>query len=222
MLIAKNKSLADYNYNREPTYSELKKVLKDTHKQSVEKKQNLIEKQVKLNKLKPKMTPDTLRGLLQIAAQESEEQSEEIAKQYLSGEKTYEEFINEFIKKRTEYHVRRIKYEKLIDSIQNGTSNQINLGNNSGSSISINRPSTSLSNQSNSIINPPLPSNHMFGSNPSYPAAPFAYQPFNTSVQPIRSAPLPPNMMELPPYPLNQYIPQQPTFPFNMNQPNHR
>lgn len=233
MLIGKNKSLADYNYKREPTYNDLRRVLEDAHKQAVEQKQTLIEKQTKLNKLKPKMTPDTLRGLLQVAAQESEEQSEETAKQYLSSEKTYEEFIKEFIKKRTEYHVRRIKYEKLIDSIQNPNSNQNNFNSPNNPATSLNQSSSSsnsLYHQSN--FPPTIPTSNPQLPYPTVSNAPFAYQPFNTAVQPVRSAPLPPNMMELPPYQTpylppgpNAYTPQSannlPTFPFNMN-PNFR
>ena len=230
-LIAKNKSLADYNYQREPTYNELRKVLEDAHKQATELKQGLLEKQNKLDRLKPKLTPDTLRGLLQVAAQESEEQSEEIAKQYLASEKPFAEFIKEYIKKRTEYHVRRIKYEKLIDSIQHP-----NHSNQNSSSSMPNSAFSSLPNQSNQSSNhlPPSSSSHQ----PPYPPAsnaPFAYQPFNSSVQPIRAAPLPPNLpVELPPYPsyggpapISQYPPvpppnNMPSFPFNLNQPNYR
>lgn len=228
-LIAKNKSLADYNYQREPTYNELRKVLEDAHKQAVQLKQGLLEKQAKLDRLKPKLTPDTLRGLLQVAAQESEEKSEEIAKEYLASEKSFEEFIKEFIKKRTEYHVRRIKYEKLIDSIQHpNQSNQNSSGPMPSSAFN------SLPNQSNHHSNH-LPGASLPHHQPPYPPsnAPFAYQPFNSSVQPIRSAPLPPNLpVELPPYPygpppINQYPPAQqpnsmPSFPFNLNQPNYR
>lgn len=239
VLIEKNKSLADQNFGKEPRFTDLRKVLEEAHKESVELKQRLLEKQQKLNKLKPKMTPDTLRGLLQVAAQESEEQSEEIAKLYLSGEKTYEEFIKEFIKKRTEYHERRIKYEKLIDSIQN-PSRSTNFNSNMPTSSSSNFNqinSNNISSYSNSNIpsnlNPlPYPTN-LPSSN-----APFAYQPFNPAVQPIRSAPLPPlphmgNMppMDLPPYvasPFNQpagYTPHStsnlPSYPFNIN-PNYR
>lgn len=239
MLIAKNKSLADFNYKREPTYNDLRKVLEDVHKEAIEIKQNLIEKQTKLNKLKPKMTPDTLRGLLQVAAQDSEEKSEEIARNFLAKEKTYEEFINEFIKKRTEYHIRRIKYEKLIDSLQNPNNPQNSLNNNplihsSSSSTNLhhqtNYPPTSLSQSTNQL---PYPMNNI--SQPLFSnGAPFAYQPFNTAAQPIRSAPLPPHhMMELPPYqtpfPItgsNSYTPQstnnnQQSYPFNIN-PNFR
>jgi len=238
-LIAKNKSLADHNYNREPTYKELRKVLEDAHKQAVEQKQILIEKQSKLNKLKPKITPDTLRGLLQVAAQESEEQSEEIAKQFLSKEKTYEEFMKEFIKKRTEYHVRRLKYEKLIDSIQNPSLSANPNSFNSLNRISVNQRNTS----SNNLHQANFPPTSIPTSMSPYPAvsnAPFAYQPFNNqsfnAVQPIRAAPLPPHMMELPPYQTpypqtphlpNSYLPQSnnlPSYPFNMNpmNPNFR
>lgn len=240
VLIGKNKSLADHNYGREPTYNNLRKVLEEAHKESVELKQRLLEKQQKLNKLKPKMTPDTLRGLLQVAAQESEEQSEEIAKQFLSGEKTYEEFIKEFIKIRTEYHKRRIKQEKLIDSIQN-PSRSTNFTNNmpSSSSLHSNLPQSSNFNQINSNNLSSLP-NSIVSSNLNplpYPTnlpssnAPFAYQPFNQV--PIRSAPLPPHMsmppMELPPYaatPFNQptayphSTSNLPSYPFH--NPNYR
>lgn len=190
--------MAEINLEKQPRYTELREQLTAAHQEALELQKKIQEKQNKLSaNTKGVGQPDVLRGLLQVAAQEAEEKSEMLASQFTSGEKTYEQFLEEFVKLRTLSHARRIKYEKLIEHIQ-----QI------PASISTHNP-----------YPPPLTA-------PSHPySAPFAY-PYGGGTPahgPVRSAPLPPYMNSgpnaFPPYSIYSGQPAPPpsgpSYPFN-------
>lgn len=190
MLITKNKSLAEFNLEKQPSYNEAHKRLVKAHEQALELQQQTLDKQKKLSAGdRQTNAPDVLRGLLQVAAQEAEEESEALAKKFTNGECTYEQFLEQFVLIRSLSHARRIKYEKLIEHIQRNPPNR--------SSAAVSSSANSQDNRTAS--QPPYPD--LF----PYPYSTAASNPGHHPV--LRSAPLPPYMttgaQALPPYPVH-------------------
>lgn len=60
-------------------------------------------------------SPETALALLQAAAAESEEKSEEIARKLQEKEIQIEDFIDQFSVARKEMHIRKLKAEKMVE-----------------------------------------------------------------------------------------------------------
>jgi ESCRT-I complex subunit VPS37 len=118
MLIASNKSLAEYNLSREPAYRENRQMLMESHKQALELKDEVEKKRDKLNEVSRQTSLDTTLALIQTAAAEAEEESETFAEKFLSGDLPLESFLSDFIEKRKIAHLRRIKTEKLMEYVR--------------------------------------------------------------------------------------------------------
>lgn len=73
------------------------------------------------------ISPDTTLALLQMAGAESEEQSESIAQDFLSGKISVEKFLEDFEPIRKKMHVRKFKAEKMTELLRSG--NQSSYGN---------------------------------------------------------------------------------------------
>lgn len=59
------------------------------------------------------MSLETALALLQTAASEMEEESDNVAKAFLDNEKELDQFLDEFLTKRKLMHLRLVKAEKL-------------------------------------------------------------------------------------------------------------
>jgi ESCRT-I complex subunit VPS37 len=118
MLIASNKSLAEYNLSKEPTYRQTRQMLLDAHKEALEQRREIDRKRDKLNELSRQTSLDTTLALMQTMSAEAEEESEKIAETFLSSEISLEVFLAEFLEKRKLSHLRRIKTEKMMEYIR--------------------------------------------------------------------------------------------------------
>lgn len=118
MLIASNKSLAEYNLSREPAYRQMRQDLLDSHKDALALKQEVEKKRQKLDEVTRQTSLDTTLALIQTAAAEAEEESETFAQKFLSGELPLESFLTDFLEKRKVAHLRRIKTEKLMEFVR--------------------------------------------------------------------------------------------------------
>lgn len=118
MLIASNKSLAEFNLAREPAYRETRDMLLDSHKEALDIKREVEHKRHKLDDVTRQTSLDTTLALLQTAAAEAEEESERCAESFLSGDLPLEQFLSNFLDKRKIAHMRRIKTEKLIEHVR--------------------------------------------------------------------------------------------------------
>ena len=118
MLIASNKSLAEYNLSREPAYRSARQELIESHKAASELRKEVERKRDQLNEISRQTSLDTTLALLQTAAAEAEEDSDKIASQLLSGEISVDSFLSQFLAKRKTSHLRRIKTEKLMEHIR--------------------------------------------------------------------------------------------------------
>lgn len=93
-------------------------MLFDSHKEAVELKVEMEKKKEKLEELARQTSLDTTLALLQTAAAQAEEDSENTASQFLDGELSLEAFLNQFIEQKKLAHLRRIKAEKLMDFVR--------------------------------------------------------------------------------------------------------
>ncbi|XP_054016472.1 vacuolar protein sorting-associated protein 37B [Hylaeus anthracinus] len=113
MLMASNRSLAEFNLSKQPELQESKQILKE-----LSEKGNILCTSVKekLDEIKEKsgeMTVDTALDLLQTAAAEIEEESETIAEKFLAGDMEVDEFLDQFLSRRKLMHLRKVKVDKL-------------------------------------------------------------------------------------------------------------
>ncbi|CAG9532079.1 unnamed protein product [Cercopithifilaria johnstoni] len=118
MGLVQNKSLAEWNLSQEPKIEEAKKQLRTTYEEAVKIKEEVMELKEKLNSLSEERSLDTSSALLQAAAQSADDESEAIADRYLSGEMEVDQFLKEFIEKKTLAHMRKIKSDKLLAIMQ--------------------------------------------------------------------------------------------------------
>ena len=124
MLIASNKSLAEYNLAKEPSYKSTRDLLSKTFNEVDELRKKVEKKKDKLDENSRQTSMDITLALLQTAFAEAEEESENIASTFLSQEMSLNDFLLQFIEKKKLYHLRRIKSEKLMEFLRNNPSNQ--------------------------------------------------------------------------------------------------
>ncbi|KMQ93146.1 vacuolar protein sorting-associated protein 37b-like protein [Lasius niger] len=122
VLMASNRSLAEFNLSKQPELEEGKQILKELSEQA-----NLLCASVrnKLDEMRDKsgtMTVDTALDLLQAAAAEIEEESEGVAEKFLAGDIEVDEFLDQFLSRRKFMHLRKVKVDKLREIIRKGHS----------------------------------------------------------------------------------------------------
>ncbi|CAH4033874.1 unnamed protein product [Pieris brassicae] len=121
-IIVSNRSIAEYNLSKEPELEGLKAEVQE--KSGIG--ENLCSRiQELLDEYKTKsagISPDTTLALLQTAAAETEEQSENIAQDFLTGKIDVEKFLEDFEPIRKSMHLRKFKAEKMSDLLRSGQS----------------------------------------------------------------------------------------------------
>ena len=117
--ISANKEAAQANMARESELKQAQAALKAKLESMRELRQQVEEKKKKLDELSRQTSVDITLALLQTACAQAEEDSENIAKDLLSGKITFEEFLKEFPAQRKTYHLRRIKADKLSEYVRN-------------------------------------------------------------------------------------------------------
>ncbi|KAJ1520165.1 hypothetical protein ONE63_004380 [Megalurothrips usitatus] len=119
MVLASNRSIAEFNLSRQRELAEGKRRLQ----QSSEEGQKLLESIESITtQLKDKTgstNAETVLALLQTAAAEMEEESEKIAEQFLEGEIDVDTFLDKFQTSRKLMHLRRVKSDKMSDLLNN-------------------------------------------------------------------------------------------------------
>ncbi|XP_064460972.1 vacuolar protein sorting-associated protein 37B-like [Ornithodoros turicata] len=120
MLLASNKSLADFNLSREPKLRQCRQRLQELYSTAQELKQEAEQNKKKLDALGGQASLETTLALLQTAAAQAEEESEQIAKKFLDNESSVESFLEEFTVSRKLAHLRRVKVEKMTELLVRG------------------------------------------------------------------------------------------------------
>ncbi|KAL0818314.1 hypothetical protein ABMA28_008797 [Loxostege sticticalis] len=127
MIIASNRSLAEFNLSKEPELEELKQQVLE---KSEAGEQFCVRIQELLEEYKSKsagISADTTLALLQTSAAETEEESENIAQDFLSGKIDVDKFLEDFEPIRKKMHLRKFKAEKMSELMR--TPNQSSYGN---------------------------------------------------------------------------------------------
>ncbi|CAL1533765.1 unnamed protein product [Lymnaea stagnalis] len=147
-IVATNKSLAEYNLSMQPKLENLKSSLASSYDTLNKLKSELSEKKAVLDSLVDKQSLDTILALLQTETAKTEEESEQLADSFCDSNMQIEEFLAQYLPKRTLAHVRRIKSERFAELIRDASHRTPN---------SVPSNSWSASSQSNSALPYPVP-----------------------------------------------------------------
>ncbi|XP_075690223.1 vacuolar protein sorting-associated protein 37B [Rhinoderma darwinii] len=117
MTLAGNRSLAEANLLYQPKLDNLKATLT----QKYQELQSLMElhqlKKTKLDQQSANASLETLLALLQAEGAKIEEETENMAENFLDGDVQMDPFIDEYLSKRKLAHLRRVKIEKLQEMV---------------------------------------------------------------------------------------------------------
>lgn len=124
VILSENRSLAEINLEKEPKLIELRSKINDLSEQAKALANTVKTKTEELKSKSKNSNPDTVLALLQAAAAESEEESEKIVKQFLSNELAIDAYLEQFMGPRKAMHGRKLKVEKMMELLRNGTTQQ--------------------------------------------------------------------------------------------------
>jgi ESCRT-I complex subunit VPS37 len=114
VIMASNKSLAEYNLSQEPVVKEQKAKLLEKFQSASSLAEKVKGLKAEIDNKSGKMTPDSLLILLEAACSEAEEESEEMVETFMSSQdNSLDEFLNMYKDKRKLAHMRRIKIDKM-------------------------------------------------------------------------------------------------------------
>ncbi|XP_050724690.1 vacuolar protein sorting-associated protein 37B-like isoform X2 [Eriocheir sinensis] len=124
ILLAANKSLAEFNLSLEPKLSQAKQALISKYEEAAQLSEEVNTLKAEFDSSSGQYTADTLQALLQTAAQQIEEETENLVQSFLDKENEVDDFLSEFLSKRKTAHLRRIKAEKITSIVaqQNSSS----------------------------------------------------------------------------------------------------
>ena len=98
MLMASNKSLAEYNLSQEPALTDARAKLAEKHREAMRTAERLKNAKKALDERAKHVEPDTLLALLQAAHAEAEEASDAIADDFLNKRiDNVDEFLEQFL-----------------------------------------------------------------------------------------------------------------------------
>lgn len=113
MLMASVRSLAEYNLSRQSDYESDRSKLFNCVSEARQLKDSIQSKEAKLLELAKRTSLDSTLSAVLAAAAQAEEDSEDIAKEFLASSIDYDTFVSKYSDKRKLAHLRRIKAERL-------------------------------------------------------------------------------------------------------------
>ena len=84
MLLASNKSLAEYNLSQEPRIREARSKMQEKHREATRLAEKVRNLKAEIDSNSGKTDPDTLLALLKVKGSEVEDESEQIADDFMS------------------------------------------------------------------------------------------------------------------------------------------
>uniref|UniRef100_A0A0K8TLS7 Putative vacuolar protein sorting 37b n=1 Tax=Tabanus bromius TaxID=304241 RepID=A0A0K8TLS7_TABBR len=117
-MLSENRAIAEENLSKEPVLVELKGKLNELSTQGKELCSVVQEKLVEIKSKSNNVNADTALALLQAAAAEIEEESENKVKKLLDNELSLEDFLEEFMPSRKTMHLRKLKAEKMTELLR--------------------------------------------------------------------------------------------------------
>ncbi|KAK6021662.1 modifier of rudimentary (Mod(r)) protein, partial [Ostertagia ostertagi] len=106
--LAQNKSLAEWNLAQEPKLNQLRTQVKALHDQTATLRLEVESLKVKLDEVSSSKSLVTTSNLLQVAAQEADDEAESTTKAFLAGTIFAEQFLKDILEKKTLAHLRKI------------------------------------------------------------------------------------------------------------------
>jgi len=127
VLLASNKSLAEYNLSFEPTLTEGKLELTELYKKVRNLMDEVETKRAQLESLGSRTSLDTTHALLLTAHAESEEQTDGLSESFLNGSLDVESFLSQYVPLKQVSHLRKLKADKLAELIHSQRSREGNI-----------------------------------------------------------------------------------------------
>ncbi|XP_014377024.2 vacuolar protein sorting-associated protein 37A isoform X3 [Alligator sinensis] len=116
-LVKSIEELAKKNLLLEPSLEAKRQAVLDKYEQLTQLKATFEKKMQRQHELSESCSPSALQARLKVAAHEAEEESDTIAEDFLEGKTEIDDFLSIFMEKRTLFHCRRAKEEKLQQAI---------------------------------------------------------------------------------------------------------
>ncbi|KAK3090105.1 hypothetical protein FSP39_009238 [Pinctada imbricata] len=119
MMLAQNKSMADFSLSLQPRLDELKREVGTAYEEANTLKVKLATDKSKLDDKMQCQSLDTVLALLQTETAASEELTEQLADKFCDNEINLENFLENYIPQRKVAHLRQIKVQKLTELVRN-------------------------------------------------------------------------------------------------------
>jgi monomeric isocitrate dehydrogenase len=121
-IIANNVKMAQFNLNTQSSFEEMKEFLLNLNNESVKLNEKV---NLKINKIKnyyEHYSIESIQALMLANLQDDEETSEKIVNKFLNKEINLDQFLKDYLDKKTKSHLRRIKTEKFTNLVYNNIS----------------------------------------------------------------------------------------------------
>lgn len=112
-MIANNTKMAQFNLNRQPSFDEMRDFLMNLNQESLSLNKQVADKLEKLRKYHDHYSMESILALMQTSLQDAEEESEKIANRFLDKEIALDKFLKDYIERRTQAHLSRVKTERF-------------------------------------------------------------------------------------------------------------
>lgn len=118
MALAANRSLAEQNLDRRPYLESQKEALVSRYLQLEAVQQTYREHCAQRDGIEGQVSPEALLNRLQVESSKTEEESEGLADEFLEGSLSLDSFLDQFLTLRSLAHKRRVKIEKLQETLR--------------------------------------------------------------------------------------------------------
>lgn len=125
MMLARNKSMADFNLSLQNRLENLKSEVARGYEDANKLKIDLAQDKSKIDSHPNRLLPDTALALLQSAAASSEESSEQFAEQFCDNKISVDSFLENYLPVRTVAHLRQVKVKKMRELMNSGLSSTV-------------------------------------------------------------------------------------------------
>uniref|UniRef100_A0A8R1HMM8 VPS37 C-terminal domain-containing protein n=1 Tax=Caenorhabditis japonica TaxID=281687 RepID=A0A8R1HMM8_CAEJA len=120
--LAANKSLAEWNLTQKPRIDELKKQTVELYDRAKNLQMEVNSLKTQLDSISSSKSLDTTSNLMQVAAQEADDDAESLSNNLENGELSIELFLKQFKEAKKLAHLRKIKSDRLAGLLREPTS----------------------------------------------------------------------------------------------------
>lgn len=196
MALAANRSLAEQNLDRRPYLESQKEALVSRYLQLEAVQQKYREHCAQRDGIEGQVSPEALLNRLQVESSKTEEESESLADEFLEGSLSLDSFLDQFLTLRSLAHKRRVKMEKLQETLRHRGSDSAS---SSTATSGSDRPEPSVSTAPSNNLPQPKPSVPAAVAPSGLPYSPYPVCPLPSAVAAVSGPSNPPS--QFPPYP---------------------